>query len=172
MPTHHDETILQRYQREHREYEESRMNKHTNGKLTVVDNSWEVSSIYDESRQCIALCHIYPGATEETQGEHEFRKEANARRLVASWNACQGIPTDDLEACPEGGLFHLADHANQLAIERDRLSAINAELLESLKGVAPYMEAAESAGLVGDEGCHWPVESVRAAIAKAQGEQQ
>ena len=41
------------------------------------------------------------------------------------------------------------------------------DLLEALRGVLPYMEAAEKAGLVGDEGCHWPVELVRAAIQKA-----
>jgi hypothetical protein len=35
---------------------------------------------------------------------------------------------------------------------------------DALEGVLPYMEAAETAGLVGDEGCHWPVEAVRAAL--------
>lgn len=37
-------------------------------------------------------------------------------------------------------------------------------LREALEGVMPYMEAAETAGLVGDEGCHWPVEAVRVAL--------
>ena len=40
--------------------------------------------------------------------------------------------------------------------------------LGALNGVLPYMEAAEEAGLVGDEGCHWPVELVRAAIASLE----
>lgn len=35
----------------------------------------------------------------------------------------------------------------------------------ALEGALPYMEAAETAGLVGDEGCHWPVEAVREALA-------
>lgn len=35
---------------------------------------------------------------------------------------------------------------------------------DALEGVLPYMEAAETAGLVGDEGCHWPVEAVRVAL--------
>lgn len=48
-----------------------------------------------------------------------------------------------------------------------RLIAAAPELLEALKQVIPYMEAREAALLVGDEGCHWPVEIVRAAISKA-----
>ncbi|MGE4529572.1 MAG: hypothetical protein AB7D00_14505 [Rhodospirillaceae bacterium] len=43
------------------------------------------------------------------------------------------------------------------------------QMLAALEGVLPYMEAAEAAGLVGDEGCHWPVEAVREAIAAAKG---
>ncbi|WP_420239241.1 Lar family restriction alleviation protein [Telmatobacter bradus] len=39
------------------------------------------------------------------------------------------------------------------------------EMREALEGVLPYMEAAEGAGLVGDEGCHWPVEAVRCALS-------
>ena len=45
------------------------------------------------------------------------------------------------------------------------------DMYEALKGVLPFMEAAESAGLVGDEGCFWPVEAVRAALAQADGKQ-
>lgn len=47
------------------------------------------------------------------------------------------------------------------------LIAAAPDLLEALKGVLPYMEQAESKLLVGHEGCHWPVELVRAAIAKS-----
>ncbi len=50
-----------------------------------------------------------------------------------------------------------------------RLISAAPEMYEALKGVLPFMEAAEKAGLVGDEGCFWPVESVRAALAKAEG---
>jgi hypothetical protein len=49
------------------------------------------------------------------------------------------------------------------------LGSVNADLLAALKMVIPYMESAEAAGLVGHEGCHWPVEIVRAAIARATG---
>ena len=45
-----------------------------------------------------------------------------------------------------------------------------AALREALEMVLPYMEAAESAGLVGDEGCHWAPEIVRGALASGAGE--
>ena len=42
-------------------------------------------------------------------------------------------------------------------------------LVAALEQVLSYMEAAEKAGLVGHEGCHWPVELVRAALRLAKG---
>lgn len=57
------------------------------------------------------------------------------------------------------------------AMANARLIAAAPDLLEALQGVLPFMEAAEDAGLVGDEGCYWPVEVARAAIAKATGGQ-
>lgn len=41
-------------------------------------------------------------------------------------------------------------------------------LVDVLKEVAPYMEAAEELGLVGDEGCHWAVEQVRALLREIE----
>jgi hypothetical protein len=54
--------------------------------------------------------------------------------------------------------------------EVERLTARVAELESALSGVLPFMEAAEGAGLVGDEGCLWPVEIVRAALSGATRE--
>lgn len=54
---------------------------------------------------------------------HGVSSEDNARRIVACVNACAGIPTDDLDLCPHGGLFHLAAHANQLVEQLDELTA-------------------------------------------------
>lgn len=54
--------------------------------------------------------------------------------------------------------------------ENYRLRTANAELLAALKTVEPYLTQTEAAGLVGDEGAHWPVEIVRAALANARGE--
>lgn len=49
------------------------------------------------------------------------------------------------------------------------LLAASWEMYQALKGVLPFMEQAEAAGLVGDEGCIWPVEMVRDALRKAEG---
>ena len=51
-----------------------------------------------------------------------------------------------------------------------RLIAAAPDLLEALEGLLVFAEAAETKALVGDEGCLWPVECARAAIAKATGE--
>ena len=45
----------------------------------------------------------------------------------------------------------------------------NAELLAALKGLIAFAEDAETKLLVGDEGCIWPVEEARYAIATAEG---
>lgn len=70
--------------------------------------------------------------------------EANARRIVACVNACAGIPTDDLEACPDRGLFYLASHADQLVKQRD-------DLLAALQSIS---------NITGDAGFNigWPLE--------------
>ena len=57
---------------------------------------------------------------------------ANARRLVAAWNACDGLPTETLEIV--GGLSDvLRAKFDSTKAERDSLRAVNAELLEALK---------------------------------------
>jgi hypothetical protein len=61
-------------------------------------------------------------------------REANARRLVACWNACEGVPTEVLEAQQAGGLpWSVADQIEQ-RVQRD-------ELLAALKQALPFMEA-------------------------------
>lgn len=65
--------------------------------------------------------------------------------------------------------WYASEHEDVPILANARLISAAPELLEALKGVLPYMEAAEDAGLSGDEGCHWPVEIVRAAIRKAEG---
>lgn len=79
--------------------------------------------------------------------------EANASRLVACWTACEGMPIDDLKACPPGGLFHLADHANQLVAQRD-------ELLKALEEIIADMDS--------DFGTGYDYDKARAAIAKVK----
>lgn len=51
-----------------------------------------------------------------------------------------------------------------------RLIAAAPELLEALEGLLSFAEDVEAKALVGDEGCLWPVEIARFAIAKARGQ--
>lgn len=100
MPTHHDETLLERYQREHREFEGMNMSK----------------------------------------------AEELANML------------DDLYAVDERPID------KETSTELRRLSAINAELLEALKGVTDGFRILKDSDFPA-------LAKARAAIAKAQGEQ-
>ena len=46
------------------------------------------------------------------------------------------------------------------------------ELYEALEAMVAFGELVERKNLVGDEGCFWPVEIARAALAKARGGDQ
>ena len=70
----------------------------------------------------------------------------------------KGQPTNYEWEAADDGIAVQADEAMELQRVAD-------EMAEALNGVLPYMEEAENAGLIGDEGCHWPVEFVRAALA-------
>lgn len=59
-------------------------NEATPGPWTVIDNSWEVSTVYGPDGEAVAECPINSIVTEETQFEHEAVKEANARLISAA----------------------------------------------------------------------------------------
>lgn len=63
---------------------------------------------------------------------HDFNAEqaANARRLVACWNACEGISTENLE--DNLPVKYLATHYNAVLAQRDRLLAALEELCDVL----------------------------------------
>lgn len=62
------------------------------------------------------------------------------------------------------------DCPREIAEANARLIAAAPALLEALKGLLVFAEAAETKMLVGDEGCLWPVEFARAAIALASSD--
>jgi hypothetical protein len=66
------------------------------GKLTVCNHSWSRTGLYSAVRQ-VAMLDIEGDATEETQGQWEAAMAADARRLVACWNACLTLPTEIIE---------------------------------------------------------------------------
>lgn len=88
--------------------------KHTQGKLAIGCGTdivtfqngriMDVASVY---------CHVING-----------RAEANAQRIVACWNACDGIDTADLKAGSVNIIQKLHDEAAKLVLaQRDELLA-------------------------------------------------
>lgn len=78
--------------------------RHTPGPWSVIDNSWEVSTVYGPDGETVAECPINSIVTEDTQFEHEAVKEANARFIVHAVN-CH----DDLLAAAIYAVQQLAD---------------------------------------------------------------
>jgi hypothetical protein len=58
-----------------------------------------------------------------------------------------------------------------IALELLLLRCRHARLVEALRSILPYMEKAEDALFVGHEGCHWPVENIRALLAEIEAAQ-
>lgn len=85
-------------------------------------------------------------------------QEQNARRLVAAWNATDGVPTEVMESAAAGGLpWRFTDQLDLLA-DRDRLLAA---LVAYEKWADPTVcKDAELAALR---------EQIRTAIAKSKG---
>jgi len=79
--------------------------QHTQGRLEL-DEGYRRIAKADDGRD-IFLVHEHGNA------------EANARRLVACWNACEGLPT----AWIEGGAADILEHAKSLNAQRDELLA-------------------------------------------------
>lgn len=77
--------------------------------------------------------------------------EANARRLVACWNACENVDTDLLEDYPLGVISHAIEHGLRQMVEQRN------ELLDALKELDEKPEHTSS----------WL--RARAAIVKAEG---
>ena len=59
----------------------------------------------------------------------------DASRLVACWNACEGLHTESLERGPS-----LADQLVDVLNERDSLRAVNAELIKALERSADALD--------------------------------
>lgn len=63
------------------------------------------------------------------ENEEGYPVEANARHLVACWNACDRISTDDLEQSADIGLIRAIRAKNAVERQRD-------ELLAALEAIA------------------------------------
>lgn len=80
--------------------------------------------------------------------------DEDARRLVACWNACEGIDTEDLEAANVSIIHKLHDDASK------RVLAQRDELLEALEDA--HLE-------LRDAGKHMAASVASEAIAKVKG---
>lgn len=112
------------------------MSKHTPGPWKAYDNC--VFAMRDHTLYVI----------------DKAQSEANARRIVACVNACEGISTEALKH--RGHLLKAEDSTAQ------RLNAERAELLEALKGLLDALPSATT---------HPAIKAARAAIAKAEGKE-
>lgn len=125
--------------------------KHTQGRLRL-------EQVEDDSGH---ITHLCPVDAEDmsilTVVEHESVKFAavyhseDARRLVACWNACEGLPT----AWIEGGAADILEHAKSLKSQRDGLL----EALKKINGMCAAPPDFSDATIQ---------EVARAAIAKAE----
>ena len=129
--------------------------KHTPGHL-ILEHGADIVTFEDGRIMDVAsvYCHAIDG-----------RSEANAERLVACWNACQGIDTADLKSGSVSIIQKLHDDVAQRVLEqRD-------ELLAALQGIIGYFDSGNSVDVSqatikagSDE-----VKAARAAIAKVDG---
>lgn len=157
------------------------MSEHTPGPITAMerlapsygDHGWRLIASVGPSGKfglyapSAVVLQVEDGIVTSTRWD----TEQNARRLAAAWNACQGIPTEVLEARSDGGpLWGLAEQLNAVAIQADLLAALQECVEDSQEAVNAY---------VATYGEHWrphrlaalreTVSKARAAIARATG---
>jgi hypothetical protein len=103
---------------------------HTQGKLVLAEHTDDRCAIRSETP-------VAPGMLGKIVADVGYsgsddKDAANARRLVACWNAAIGIPTEELEAAADGRLLNIFEG---LISERD-------ELLEALKVAHSHLDMA------------------------------
>ncbi len=92
---------------------------------------------------------------------HDFNAEQRsfARRLVACWNACEGIPTDVLEKAPVAEALW-----QDLTAQRDELLAALVKFSDAMKGCGDWPDTSSSMLRLAEIS-----DTARAAIAKVKG---
>ena len=132
--------------------------QHTKGRLKLgrVSHSEQSAEIDAESNTAWMDAYPWEGLAEcrgceENKTRGASVMEANARRLVACWNACEGISTTEVEAAARSGSIAYA--LERLIIQRD-------DLLGALKEIAAAGIGSVAPGFA---------DIARAAIAKVEG---
>lgn len=152
------------------------MSTHTPGRLSLfIGQRGKVLSIcFGDKPNGATPCVVnWPGF--ESSGLPVRKNEANARRLVAAWNACEGIDTETLETTG-GAAVGWARTASKLlhaTKQRDDLLAALKLLLASEPLISAATDAELESGLddedekVRVQANAWLV--ARAAIQKVEG---
>jgi hypothetical protein len=128
--------------------------QHTPGRLEVAVEIFDNDGTPETALQALGGSATVAVALDFGPNNPGMR-EANSRRLVACWNACEGISTEALE-----------DEApRKLREDRDQILVQRNELLELLQGVLKCER-----GMLGHLVLElWQEEVIRSAIAGATG---
>lgn len=108
------------------------------------DGLADVDCVFDEGGKRVAMCR-QPDRAGGTPPNSWDEAKANARRIVACVNACEGIPAEILEIQNPGGALH--GMTKKIRAERDLLKEQIKELREALEQVT-----ADAASWLGDAG--------------------
>lgn len=108
-------------------------NIHSTGKLEFTESPHEANSF-----SINVLGHHWLMSILHNGAQLVEVQRANIRRLVACWNACDGIDTDVLDSAAAPGCIKrmVADEVRRITAERDALLAALAEMQDATK-VAP-----------------------------------
>ena len=138
--------------------------QHTPGRMTVHTDGadgWPLLMIGGPAGRIVANVNTESGVDTTKAPSIAFKPmpaTENARRLAACWNACEGVPTDLLEANPAP--------FSQLRAQRD-------ELLEALKAAHHELHYCSqqlvASGWTEGSTVRSALDGARAAIAKATG---
>lgn len=94
--------------------------EHTQGRAESTGNGIHIGM------RCLATTHMEPPE----------QRQADARRIAAIWNACQGISTEDLERAKQVGLIRSVYAKSAALRQRDDLLTALQRLLASDAGIA------------------------------------
>lgn len=152
------------------------MSKHTEGPLATD----AYGNVQDETGASIATVTNWDMRHDRLSGECE----ANARRIVACWNACEGLRTESLERMP-GTFAQAMIHNNFLELwsEYADAKAQRDELLNALRDALQGLQREYVNLAMTYEGTPYEndrafmeikerYENARAAIAKATGSEE
>ena len=128
------------------------MSKHTQGRLVVLNSflvpvahaDRKIGGSSDPKRDHDEYAHYIA----DVKGKRDYHNsEANARRLAAAWNACEGMTTKAIEA-----LAGIGSLGELKASELDSANALLREILDGFDKIADEMiaegEVIEWEGLV------------------------